>query len=124
MPKTEGGLCEFMIGEHRWQCKDVVLQERAQLAAEIEGMRTGPSPLEEAHAKHQEHVSDRDKFRSLLINLQVRTSATASVHPPGTHLITPGPASRHPITPGRFQTRKTCLRKTSLASAVLLHLTA
>ncbi|CAL8470906.1 g10448 [Coccomyxa elongata] len=45
-------------------------QERARLAAEIEAMRTGPSPLEEAHAKHQEHVSDRDKFRSLLTNLQ------------------------------------------------------
>lgn len=58
------------LGEHVRQRNDMVLQERARLAAEIEALRTGPSPLEEAHAKHQEHVSDRDKFRSLLTNLQ------------------------------------------------------
>ncbi len=77
----EGDVCEAITGEHRWQRDVMVLQERARLAAEIEAMRTGPSPLEEAHAKHQEHVSDRDKFRSLLINLQVRTLRTTVCSP-------------------------------------------
>ena len=47
------------------------LQENERLAAEMEAMRASPSPLEEARAKHQEHLSDRDKFRKLLDNLQV-----------------------------------------------------
>lgn len=47
------------------------VQENERLAAEVEVMRAGPSPLEEARVKHQEHVSDREKFRKLLDNLQV-----------------------------------------------------
>jgi len=47
------------------------VQENERLAAEVEAMRAGPSPLEEARSKHQEHVSDREKFRKLLDNLQV-----------------------------------------------------
>ncbi len=39
-------------------------------------MRSSPSPLEEARAKHQEHLSDRDKFRKLLDNLQVGAHAS------------------------------------------------
>jgi hypothetical protein len=47
------------------------LQENERLAAEVEAMRSSPSSLAEARAKHQEHLSDRDKFRKLLDNLQV-----------------------------------------------------
>ena len=47
-------------------------QENERLAAQIEALRSAPSPLEEARAKRDEHIADREKFAKLIDSLQAR----------------------------------------------------
>lgn len=47
------------------------LQANDQLQARLEALRSQPSALVQAQAKQEEHVRDRDKFRTLIDNLQV-----------------------------------------------------
>ena len=47
------------------------LQENEELSARIEAMRSQPSPLAAAKAKQEEHISDQEKFKKLIENLQV-----------------------------------------------------
>ena len=49
----------------------VTLQENEELTAKIEAMRSQPSPLAAAKAKQEEHISDQEKFKKLIENLQV-----------------------------------------------------
>ena len=47
------------------------LQENRSLQARIAALQASPTPLEAAKTKHDDHVSDRDKFKKLIDNLQV-----------------------------------------------------
>lgn len=47
------------------------MQANEQLQARLEALRSQPSALVQAQAKQEEHVRDRDKFRTLIDNLQV-----------------------------------------------------
>lgn len=47
------------------------VQANEQLQARLEALRSQPSALVQAQAKQEEHVRDRDKFRTLIDNLQV-----------------------------------------------------
>lgn len=55
------------------------LQENEALAAQIEALRGAPSPLQEATAKREEHIADRDKFAKLIESLQVRACSGSRV---------------------------------------------
>ena len=48
------------------------VQANEALQARLEALRSQPSALLQAQAKQEEHVRDRDKFRTLIDNLQVR----------------------------------------------------
>ena len=50
---------------------DVCVQANEQLQARLEALCSQPSALVQAQAKQEEHVRDRDKFRTLIENLQV-----------------------------------------------------
>lgn len=47
------------------------VQANEELQARLEALRSQPSALLQAQAKQEEHVRDRDKFRTLIDNLQV-----------------------------------------------------
>ena len=47
------------------------VQANEQLQARLEALRSQPSALVQVQAKQEEHVRDRDKFRTLIDNLQV-----------------------------------------------------
>lgn len=47
------------------------MQANAELQKRLEALRSQPSALLQAQAKQEEHVRDRDKFRTLIDNLQV-----------------------------------------------------
>ncbi len=51
------------------------MQENEALSARIEAIRSQPSPLVAAKAKQEEHISDQEKFKKLIENLQVRSHA-------------------------------------------------
>ena len=58
------------------------VQANEQLQARLEGLRSQPSALALAQSKQEEHIRDRDKFKTLIDNLQVlpdRTSITLSL---------------------------------------------
>ena len=52
------------------------MQANEALQARLEALRSQPSALLQAQAKQEEHVRDRDKFRTLIDNLQVRPLLT------------------------------------------------
>jgi hypothetical protein len=52
----------------RLQCA----QANEQLQARLHALRSQPSALSQAQAKQGEHIRDRDKFRTLIDNLQAR----------------------------------------------------
>ena len=57
----------------------------------MEALRGAPSPLEEARAKREEHIADREKFAKLIDSLQARAAART-----GISLVSSGrPASVH-----------------------------
>lgn len=47
------------------------LQANEQLQARLEALRNQPCALAQALAKQEEHIRDRDKFKTLIENLQV-----------------------------------------------------
>ena len=47
------------------------VQANEQLQARLDALRNQPSALTQAQAKQEEHVRDRDKFKTLIDNLQV-----------------------------------------------------
>lgn len=47
------------------------MQANEQLQARLDGLRNQPSALTLAQAKQEEHIRDRDKFKTLIDNLQV-----------------------------------------------------
>lgn len=52
-------------------CSLSYVQANEELQARLEALRSQPSALLQAQAKQEEHVRDRDKFRTLIDNLQV-----------------------------------------------------
>ena len=47
------------------------MQANEQLQVRLEALRSQPSALLQAQAKQEEHIRDRDKFKTLIDNLQV-----------------------------------------------------
>ena len=52
------------------------MQANQQLQARLDALRSQPSALAHAQAKQEEHIRDRDKFKTLIDNLQVCLPAT------------------------------------------------
>ena len=52
------------------------MQANEQLHMRLEALKNQPSALAQAQAKQEEHIRDRDKFKTLIDNLQVCCSDT------------------------------------------------